>query len=91
MANNGKVIRSWIPQKYAITAFAVFANSTLASGSEDGKIILWNTRNDQCGGLNYKGPTECSEDKECFEKSVYFSQCDRRCPPNWLCQGFFYY
>jgi len=66
-------------------------DDTVITALPDRRLAVGNTRNDQCGGLNYKGPTECSEDKECFEKSVYFSQCDRRCPPNWLCQGFFYY
>eukprot|EP00924_Labyrinthula_sp_SR-Ha-C_P005909 augustus_masked-scaffold_14-processed-gene-8.43-mRNA-1 protein AED:1.00 eAED:1.00 QI:0/-1/0/0/-1/1/1/0/422 len=42
-------------------------------------VALW----DQCGGLDYTGPTDCCDTAGCYQLDEYFSQCQLQADPNF--------
>lgn len=41
----------------------------------------------QCGGSNYKGPTKCASNLNCYKYNKWYSQCLQKCPCGWECCG----
>ncbi|KAK0107473.1 hypothetical protein ONS96_003287 [Cadophora gregata f. sp. sojae] len=55
--------------KTTTTSTAAAATTTAASGG--GTVPMWG----QCGGIGYKGPTQCVAGATCKYSSDYYSQC----------------
>lgn len=75
----------WYSQCRFSCPFGWECNHTYSNNTKSLTEINIREKGDQCGGLFYKGETECPTSTQCFKYNEFYSACFTLCPKRWAC------